>query len=71
MRLVELPSSLVTSLEEARLLTSRIAEELGCEVAVTGWDGRAFIRLSAQVYNDPADYGRLAEGLPPLLRGRA
>ena len=48
-------------------MTARIAEALGCEVAVTVWNARGFIRLSAQIYNRPADYDRLAEGLPRLL----
>ncbi|MEV6932157.1 aminotransferase class V-fold PLP-dependent enzyme [Dactylosporangium sp. NPDC051485] len=48
-------------------LRRRIADELGAEVGLTGWRGRALLRLSAQVYNRPEDYQRLAEGLPKLL----
>ena len=67
MRLVELPGGLVQTADAARELTARIARDVGCEVAVTLWNGRGFIRLSTQVYNRPADYERLAEGLPAVL----
>ena len=32
------------------------------------WDGRGYLRLSAQVYNREEDFQRLVEGLPKLLR---
>jgi len=34
---------------------------------VNSWHGRGLLRLSAQVYNRPDDYHRLAEHLPALL----
>jgi isopenicillin-N epimerase len=49
-------------------LRDRIAEELRVEVAVTVWRDRLLLRLCAQVYNQPHEYERLAEGLPSLLR---
>jgi isopenicillin-N epimerase len=49
-------------------LRDRIADELRAEVAVNSWHGRLLLRLSAQVYNRPDEYERLAEGLPKLLR---
>jgi isopenicillin-N epimerase len=51
----------------ARALYERIAAELAAEVAVVRWSGRSWIRLSAQAYNTPAEYERLAHGLPRLL----
>ncbi len=52
---------------DAAALQDRIAERAAVEVAVTTWAGRGFVRLSAQAYNAPGDYRRLAEDLPSLL----
>ena len=43
------------------------ASRSAVEVAVTSFDGRGFVRLSAHAYNAPADYRRLAADLPGLL----
>lgn len=67
MTLVELPPGAADTDEDARALMARIADELRCEVAVSVWRGRGYVRLSAQAYNSPADYERLASGLPVLL----
>jgi isopenicillin-N epimerase len=67
MRLVPLPHGTATAEDGAAALYERIAAELRTEVAVVRWSGRAWLRLSAQVYNRPADYERLAAGLPALL----
>lgn len=45
----------------------RIAEHAAVEVAVTTFRGRGLLRLSAQVYNRPADFDALARRLPLLL----
>lgn len=44
-------------------LTAKLFDEARIEVPFTGYDGRAFVRISAQVYNAPEDYARLAEVL--------
>ena len=44
-----------------------IADQLGAETAVSEWQGRLVLRISAQLYNRPEEYRRLAEGLPALL----
>jgi isopenicillin-N epimerase len=44
-----------------------VSDELGIEVAVVGWNDRALLRVSANVYNAPAEYERLAAGLPGLF----
>ena len=51
----------------AAALQDRIGEESAVEVAVTCWNGRGFVRLSAHAYNAPADYRRLAADLPSLI----
>lgn len=69
MRLLPVPDGLVTSHDAAAALRNRIADELAAEVNVMVWRDRSFVRLSAQIYNRAAEYERLAEGLPALLRG--
>jgi isopenicillin-N epimerase len=39
------------------------------ETAMGCWNGRGTVRLSAQVYNQPSDYERLATGLRDLMAG--
>ena len=67
MQLVPLPAGLASSPGEAASLQSQIGEQIAVEVAVTSWAGQGFVRLSAQVYNSPADFARLAADLPALL----
>jgi isopenicillin-N epimerase len=52
-------------------LRQRIFEDLATEVAIHVWEGRAYLRLSAQIYNLAEEYERLAEGLPGVLRETA
>jgi isopenicillin-N epimerase len=67
MQLVPLPAGLASTPLEAAALQNRIGEQIAAEVAVTSWAGQGFVRLSAQAYNSPADYARLAADLPGLL----
>jgi isopenicillin-N epimerase len=67
MQLVPLPAGMATDTDSAAELQDRIGEEAAVEVAVTTWEGRGFLRLSAQAYNSPDDYRRLAADLPSLL----
>ena len=67
MQLVPLPAGVATTPEEAAALQDRIGTEVAVEVAVTSWNRRGFVRVSAHVYNCPADYTRLATALPALL----
>ena len=67
MQLVPLPAGLASTPAEAAALQSLIGEQIAVEVAVTSWAGHGFVRLSAQAYNSPADYARLAADLPALL----
>jgi isopenicillin-N epimerase len=44
-------------------------ERFGIEVPVMPWPAspRRLLRVSAQIYNSPEDYERLAEALPAVL----
>ncbi len=67
MQLVPLPDGIAATRDSAAALQDRIGEESAVEVAITCWDGRGFVRLSAHAYNAPADYRRLAADLPSLI----
>jgi isopenicillin-N epimerase len=67
MRIVPLPAGMATTQVEAQALRQHIADKLATETAVNAWGGRGWLRLSAQVYNRPEEYERLAERLPSLL----
>jgi isopenicillin-N epimerase len=67
MRILPLPPGLATTQPAATALRAAISEALDIEVAVNAWDGRGWLRLSAQVYNRPDQYDRLAQRLPELL----
>jgi isopenicillin-N epimerase len=67
MTLVALPAGLADTEEDAGSLWTRISEELRAEVAVSVAGNRGFLRLSAHVYNAPAEFERLAAMLPEFL----
>ena len=67
MQLVPLPGGVAATEEGAAELQHRVGEQVAAEIAVTTWRGQGYLRLSAQVYNCPADYQRLARDLPALL----
>ena len=67
MTLVQLPEGVADTEEKARALQARFGEELRIEAVPIAWNGRGYLRLSAQVYNAPGEYDRLAEGLPRIL----
>jgi hypothetical protein len=52
--------------EDASDLYERLSAR-GVEAQVTAYGGRGHLRLSATVYNEAADYERLAEVLPELI----
>jgi isopenicillin-N epimerase len=67
MQLVPLPDGVAADPEAASALQAHIGEQIGVEVAVTSWRGAGYLRLSAHVYDAPADYQRLAADLPSLI----
>ncbi|HEY2076533.1 MAG TPA: aminotransferase class V-fold PLP-dependent enzyme [Streptosporangiaceae bacterium] len=68
MALLRLPPGTADSLEQAYKLRDQLAE-LGVETAMGSWNGCGTLRLSAQAYNQPSDYERLAAGLRDLIAG--
>jgi isopenicillin-N epimerase len=68
MRVIPLPPGLVTDHLTARALYRRIAAELSTETAINVWRGEGLLRVSAQIYNTPEEYDRLAANLPSLLQ---
>ncbi|MDF3300291.1 aminotransferase class V-fold PLP-dependent enzyme [Streptomyces tropicalis] len=71
MRLVRLPDGLGRTRLAADALRDRAAAELAAEAAFTSFDGIGYLRLSAHVYNVPADYDRFAERCVPVLHAWA
>jgi isopenicillin-N epimerase len=67
MQLVPLPEGVADTVAAAGELQDRIGEQAAVEVAISSFDGRGYVRLSAHAYNAPADYRRLATDLPGLL----
>jgi isopenicillin-N epimerase len=67
MQLVPLPEGVADTPATAGALQDRIGEQAAVEVAISSFDGRGYVRLSAHAYNAPADYRRLATDLPGLL----
>jgi isopenicillin-N epimerase len=69
MRLLPLPRDSETAYDQvwAESFRDRIRTELSTWVNVFGWNGRGYLRISAQIYNEPAEYERLAIGLRRLL----
>jgi isopenicillin-N epimerase len=63
---VPLPDGAATTTEAAAGLYERLSA-VGVEAQVTAYDGQGYLRLSAAVYNELADYERLAEVLPAAL----
>lgn len=68
MRLVPLPEPLAEA--DARALEGQLLHEYGIVVPVTSHCGWRWLRLSAQLYNTLADYGRLADALERRYRVR-
>jgi isopenicillin-N epimerase len=71
MAVVALPEGLATTTEEGHALQGELYREERIEVPIGAWNERGYVRLSAQVYNAPAEYERLARTLPALAINRA
>jgi len=68
MRLVPLPPGIATDRPSAMALRDRLSKQYKCEVQVTDWRGRGYLRISAQVYNTRSDVERLAAACAELVR---
>ena len=66
MALVRLPPGGADTPQRAQEIEDHLVT-LGVETAIGCWNGRGAIRLSAQVYNQPSDYERLAIGVRDFL----
>ncbi len=64
MAVVELPEHLEASAEAAVRLRDRLLFEHRIEVPIMAWRERLWTRISAQVYNEMADFERLAAAVP-------
>ncbi|MFK3980238.1 aminotransferase class V-fold PLP-dependent enzyme [Micromonospora sp. NPDC050397] len=67
MRLLPLPDGVATTLDDSIALRHRVADTLGVDAFLTSWNGRGWLRLSAQIYNRAEEYDRFAEQFPALL----
>ena len=67
MAAVELPNGVGATDKDAAALQARLYDEHRIEVPIYVLNAKGLVRLSAQVYNCPQDYDRLAEALPRVL----
>jgi len=67
MRLIPLDGLPAEDREASAALTDRLALEYGVECPIEPWNGRALLRICAQLYNCEADYERLGQVLKELL----
>ncbi len=70
MRLVPIPLDRLDK-SAATELHDRLAAQFRCEVALGVWPHGLALRVSAQIYNRPADYDRLAAAVTKILPGTA
>ena len=59
MAVIALPNAGPATPERSTELRLHLAEQHGIEAAVNASDGRLWVRIMAQAYNEPADYERL------------
>ncbi|RPE29293.1 aminotransferase class V-fold PLP-dependent enzyme [Kitasatospora cineracea] len=67
MRAVRLPPGTAEQEHAAKALMTAVHRILDTRVAVRPWPGGGILRISAQLYNRPEEYRRLADGLARLL----
>lgn len=70
MAAVRLPAGTASSAAEALALQARLFDEDRIEVPVIWWNDVALVRVSAHIYNELAEYRRLADALTRLIRPR-
>ena len=63
MALVRVPGNPGGTFEAAAALHDRLWQRHRVEVPVIPWTGTLWVRVSAQIYNEMDDYGRLAEAI--------
>src|SRR5205823_4608208 len=63
---VPLPERFGTTMADAQRLKDALFDDDAIEAQVLAFRGRVFVRLAAQVYNEPADFDRLFEAIDRL-----
>jgi isopenicillin-N epimerase len=63
MATVPLPASLGATRQDASRLRDALLFEDSIEIQLHAWDGRLWVRISAQIYNEIRDFERLAEAV--------
>lgn len=63
MATIRLPERFGTTADDAVTLRDRLLYEHAIEVHLAAWKGRLQLRISAQIYNEPADYDRLGDAV--------
>jgi isopenicillin-N epimerase len=63
MATVSLPASMGSSAEDAARLRDALLEEDRIEVQLHAWQGKLWVRISTQIYNEPGDVERLADAV--------
>ncbi|MEE2718976.1 MAG: aminotransferase, partial [Planctomycetota bacterium] len=61
MATLELPNSIRDRHDSEKSLHDLLLREHSIEVPIMEWDGKLWLRISAQAYNTPDDYRRLDE----------
>lgn len=69
MALTAIPDGLAATDEDAARLQRHLYDSAAIEVPVGAREGRGYLRLSAQAYNHPGEYERLAEAIAALAGG--
>ncbi|MFD7735212.1 aminotransferase class V-fold PLP-dependent enzyme [Kitasatospora phosalacinea] len=67
MRTVRLPPGVAEQEHAAKALMVAVRRTLDTRIAVRPWQGGGVLRISAQLYNRPEEYLRLADGLARLV----
>ncbi|MEU9043323.1 MULTISPECIES: aminotransferase class V-fold PLP-dependent enzyme [unclassified Kitasatospora] len=68
MRTVRLPAGHGETEPQVRALMAEVWQRLRTRIAVRPWAGGGVLRISAQLYNRPEEYERLADGLAGVLK---
>jgi isopenicillin-N epimerase len=66
MVMVRLPDGFGSTREEAEALRDRLTDEFRIQIPINPLTGTLWCRLSAQIYNEMADYERLAGAVERL-----
>jgi isopenicillin-N epimerase len=69
MATVRLPAALGATPADAAALHDRLIDQFGVEVPVWALGGVMWLRISAQIYNEPDDYGRLEDAIAKIRIG--